>query len=84
MFKLFKNKKDIEDNITFDEREKLLTIYLREAKELCSSFSYNFKSYRLGGNHDLDKLIEQLKILQERIKNIETKETINRQIKIGG
>lgn len=84
MFKLFKNKKDIDDNITFDEREKLLTIYLREAEELCSNFSYNFKSYRLGGNHDLDKLIEQLKILQERIKNIETKETINKQIKIGG
>lgn len=63
MFRLFKNKKDIEDNITFDEREKLLTIYLREAEELCNSFSYNFKSYRLGGNHDLDKLIEQLKIL---------------------
>ena len=84
MFRLFKNKKDIEDNITFDEREKLLTLYLREAEELCSSFSYNFKSYRSGGNHDLDKLIEQLKILQERIKNIETKETINKQVKIGG
>ena len=84
MFKLFKNKKDIDDNITFDEREKLLTIYLREAEELCRSFSYNFKSYRSGGNHDLDKLIEQLKILQERIKNIEIKETINKQIKIGG
>lgn len=84
MFRLFKNKKDIEDNITFDEREKLLTLYLREAQELCGSFSYHFKSYRLGGNHELDKLIEQLKILQERIKNIETKETINKQIKIGG
>ena len=84
MFRLFKNRKDIEDNITFDEREKLLTIYLREAEELCRSFSYNFKSYRLGGDYDLDKLIEQLKILQERIKSIETKETINRQIKIGG
>ena len=84
MFRLFKNKKDIEDNITFDEREKLLTIYLREAATLCSNFNYNFKSYRLGGDYDLDKLIEQLKILQERIKNIETKETINRQIKIGG
>lgn len=47
MFRLFKNKKDIEDNITFNEREKLLTTYLREAEKLCSSFSYNFKSYRL-------------------------------------
>lgn len=84
MFRLFKNRKDIEDNITFDEREKLLTIYLREAEKLCRSLSYNFKSYRLGGNHDLDKLIEQLKILQGRIKNIETKETIDKQIKIGG
>ena len=42
--RLNKNKKDIDDNITFDEREKLLTIYLREAEELCSSFSYNTNS----------------------------------------
>lgn len=76
MFRFFSKK--VTQDFTIDERTELIKDYLYRADDLASSFQYSRKPYLYGGTKNLDKFIDDLLVIQKRIRQLETAEMIEK------